>query len=367
MAELRKPDAEFPAYDEAFDRDGSVRPLYAAIVERFSNFDTAELRRREGIIEEEFRRQGITFTVYGDSQGTERTWPMDLFPRLIASAEWREIERGLAQRVTALNRVLADIYTGEGAAMADGVVPAWLVQSSDGFERNGVHGVGALTAATDQQRVDPARSEARWRSDKGSSQRGSHHGDLVGVKIGRGAFERNEDSISQRPQDAVGYSRDRVQFHDGSRNSQQPGREDHRRARVAAGTHDELRFGCAQQAKTLPHRPGYQQQRLDRRPYPSTHHSLHSQGFHPPRRVGHHRPLESATRPHQRHGRIGGLTTKFFGQRERRVKVSSRATCCNYHVHPIPNEDRGRPVGAAREILKRMPIATRLTINEEPP
>ncbi|WP_419944538.1 circularly permuted type 2 ATP-grasp protein [Candidatus Poriferisodalis sp.] len=136
MAEMRKPDAEFPAFDEAFDRDGTVRPLYAAIVERFANFGTDELRRREGIIEEEFRRQGITFTVYGDSQGTERTWPMDLFPRLIAAAEWREIERGLAQRVTALNRFLADIYTGEGAAMADGVVPAWLVQSSDGFERN---------------------------------------------------------------------------------------------------------------------------------------------------------------------------------------------------------------------------------------
>ncbi len=136
MAEFRRPDAEFAAYDEAFNRDGSVRPLYAAIVERFSKFDAAELRRRERIIEEEFRRQGITFTVYGDSQGTERTWPMDLFPRLISASEWREIERGLAQRVTALNKFLADVYTGEGAAMADGVVPAWLVRSSEGFERS---------------------------------------------------------------------------------------------------------------------------------------------------------------------------------------------------------------------------------------
>ena len=136
MAELHTPDPEALAFDEAFERDGSVRPLYEAIVARFSGMDAAELRRREAIIEEEFRRQGITFTVYGDSKGTERTWPMDLFPRLIAAAEWREIERGLAQRVTALNRFLADVYTGEGAVMADGIVPAWLVKSSAGFERN---------------------------------------------------------------------------------------------------------------------------------------------------------------------------------------------------------------------------------------
>ena len=136
MAELHTPDPEALAFDEAFERDGNVRPLYEAIVARFSGMDAAELRRREAIIEEEFRRQGITFTVYGDSKGTERTWPMDLFPRLIAAAEWREIERGLAQRVTALNRFLADVYTGEGAVMADGIVPAWLVKSSAGFERN---------------------------------------------------------------------------------------------------------------------------------------------------------------------------------------------------------------------------------------
>ncbi|WP_419922650.1 circularly permuted type 2 ATP-grasp protein [Candidatus Poriferisodalis sp.] len=136
MAELHRPDAEALAFDEAFERDGTIRPLYDAIVSRFSGMDAAELRRRERIIEEEFRRQGITFTVYGDSKGTERTWPMDLFPRLIAAAEWREIERGLAQRVTALNRFLADIYTGEGAVMADGIVPGWLVKSSAGFERN---------------------------------------------------------------------------------------------------------------------------------------------------------------------------------------------------------------------------------------
>ena len=237
----------------------------------------------------------------------------------------------------------------------------------NGFEHNGVHGMGPLTAATDQQGIDPARSNARWRRDKRSSQRGSHHGDLVGAKIRRCAFERDKNPIGQGPQNAVGYSRDRVQFHDGSRDSQQQSREDHRRARIAAGANDEIRFGCAQQAEASPHRPGDQQKRLDRRPRPSTHHSLHSEGFHLPLRAGHHRLLERAPRPHQRHGRIGRLTTKLFGQCESRVKMSSRATCCNHHVHPIPYEEMGRSVGPAREILSRMPIATRLMINEDPP
>ena len=66
---------------------------------------------------------------------TERTWPMDLFPRIIEAAEWHDLERGLAQRVIALNRFLDDLYVGERAALEDGVVPRWLVTSSKGFER----------------------------------------------------------------------------------------------------------------------------------------------------------------------------------------------------------------------------------------
>ncbi|MDH3754533.1 MAG: circularly permuted type 2 ATP-grasp protein, partial [Acidimicrobiia bacterium] len=96
----------------------------------------AELRRLEAIVADEFRRLGITFTVYSENEGIERTWPMDLFPRLIGAAEWRHIERGLAQRVTALNRFLEDLYVGEQAVVADGVIPGWLVTSSPGFERS---------------------------------------------------------------------------------------------------------------------------------------------------------------------------------------------------------------------------------------
>ena len=141
-------------FDEAFEADGSVREAYRRIVERFGELDAGELRRLERLVADEFRRQGITFTVYSDEEGTERIWPMDLFPRLIAAREWEELERGLTQRVTALNRFLEDLYAGEGAALADGVVPRWLVVSSEGFERNAVgisvpHGARCNVAGID--------------------------------------------------------------------------------------------------------------------------------------------------------------------------------------------------------------------------
>ena len=124
------------AFDEAFDADGSVRATYSRIVERFRELDVKEVKRLERLVADEFRRQGITFTVYSEEEGTERIWPMDLFPRLIAAAEWDELARGLSQRVAAMNCFLADLYNGGGQAIADGVVPRWLVVSSGGFERN---------------------------------------------------------------------------------------------------------------------------------------------------------------------------------------------------------------------------------------
>ncbi|MEZ5281768.1 MAG: circularly permuted type 2 ATP-grasp protein [Acidimicrobiales bacterium] len=123
-------------FDEAFDASGAPRPTYERVVARFAEIDADEARRIEQLVAAEFRRQGITFTVYSDDQGTERTWPMDLFPRIIEAIEWRHLERGLAQRVTALNRFLDDLYAGEQAAIHDGIIPRWLVTSSKGFERN---------------------------------------------------------------------------------------------------------------------------------------------------------------------------------------------------------------------------------------
>ena len=123
-------------FDEAVTVEGVAREAYRYITARFAALTTEDLRRIEGLVADEFRRQGITFTVYSDEEGVERTWPMDLFPRVITAAEWAMLERGLAQRVGALNRFLDDLYSGEQAALHDGVVPRWVVTSSQGFERN---------------------------------------------------------------------------------------------------------------------------------------------------------------------------------------------------------------------------------------
>ncbi len=122
-------------YDEAFDQQASPRPSYHRVIERFAELTPDDARRIDSAVAAEFQRQGITFTVYDDDEGTERTWPMDLFPRIIEASEWAELERGLAQRIVALNRFLDDLYVGERAAIEDGVVPGWLVTSSKGFER----------------------------------------------------------------------------------------------------------------------------------------------------------------------------------------------------------------------------------------
>src|SRR5436190_1175693 len=81
-----------------------------------------------------FLTQGITFTVYGDEQGTERIFPFDLVPRVIAASEWQTLERGLTQRLTAINLFLKDIYH-EGRILAEGVVPRELVQSCRHYRR----------------------------------------------------------------------------------------------------------------------------------------------------------------------------------------------------------------------------------------
>jgi uncharacterized circularly permuted ATP-grasp superfamily protein len=122
-------------FDEVFDSQGAIRSHYDALVTRLAQLSPEDLRRRERLRDEAFRTAGITFTVYGEQEGIERTFPMDLLPRVIPADEWDEIERGLSQRITALNRFLDDLYVGERAALHDGIVPRWLVTSSSGFVR----------------------------------------------------------------------------------------------------------------------------------------------------------------------------------------------------------------------------------------
>ena len=128
------------AHDEMIDADGSVRPHYEHLYEALLDLPGDELRRRQQVADLSFLHQGITFTVYGREEGTERIFPNDLLPRILTNAEWTRIEQGLAQRITALNLFLRDLYH-EGRILSDGVVPREIVYTCKHFRRQmrGLH------------------------------------------------------------------------------------------------------------------------------------------------------------------------------------------------------------------------------------
>ncbi len=122
------------AYDEMFDGAGNVRGHYAQLHERIVELPTEEMRRRQAACEQSFLHQGITFTVYGDNQSTERIIPTDLLPRIITAPEWDRVEAGLKQRITALNMFLRDIYS-DGRVLKDGLVPRSMIYGSRHYRR----------------------------------------------------------------------------------------------------------------------------------------------------------------------------------------------------------------------------------------
>jgi uncharacterized circularly permuted ATP-grasp superfamily protein len=128
------------AYDEMFDSSEQPRPHYASLYERLIELGPDELERRHKVADLTMRQQGITFTVYGRDQGVERIIPFDPIPRLIAAAEWDRIERGLKQRVRALNLFIHDVYH-ERLILKDRIVPPELVFGATGYRREcvGLH------------------------------------------------------------------------------------------------------------------------------------------------------------------------------------------------------------------------------------
>ena len=133
------------AYDEMFAADGAPRPHYRALFSRIASLSAAELDERQHALEQSFLLQGITFTVYGAGETTERIIPTDLFPRILPAREWTRIEQGLSQRLRALNAFLADIY-GAQKILADGVTPRDLVLGAPSYRRE-MHGVAAPHAS----------------------------------------------------------------------------------------------------------------------------------------------------------------------------------------------------------------------------
>jgi uncharacterized circularly permuted ATP-grasp superfamily protein len=122
------------SYDEMFRSTDLPRKQYRPLYTQLLNLGADELRRSKQEADQSFFNQGITFTVYGSEKGTERIFPHDLLPRIITAAEWETIERGLTQRITALNLFLKDVYH-EGRIIEDGVVPGKIVYTCKHYRR----------------------------------------------------------------------------------------------------------------------------------------------------------------------------------------------------------------------------------------
>ena len=99
-------------FDEMFEAPGCARPHYLVLHEHLSGLDARTFDERRRAADVAFLHRGITFTVYSEDVGVERIFPFDLVPRVIPITEWMRLERGLAQRVLALNMSLADVYHG---------------------------------------------------------------------------------------------------------------------------------------------------------------------------------------------------------------------------------------------------------------
>jgi uncharacterized circularly permuted ATP-grasp superfamily protein len=125
-------------FDEMLDEQGRMRPHYRHFRELFQKITTKEFEHKRQSVDLAFLRQGITFNVYGDSAGAEKIFPFDLLPRVIPSKEWEMLERGLTQRITALNLFLHDIYH-EQKILKDGVIPPFYVLSGKHFRREFVN------------------------------------------------------------------------------------------------------------------------------------------------------------------------------------------------------------------------------------
>ena len=121
-------------YDEMFASRDRVRPPYEALYDQLNGLGSDELDRRHRAADLMMRHQGITFTVYGRDKGVERIIPFDPIPRLIAPDEWDRIERGLKQRVRALNLFIHDVYH-DRLIFHDRIVPPELVLGASGYRR----------------------------------------------------------------------------------------------------------------------------------------------------------------------------------------------------------------------------------------
>src|SRR5664279_3734786 len=126
-------------YDEMFQADGTARPHFQLVQEIIQSLSDGQLLRYKHAAERLLLQLGITFNVYGDTAGAERIFPFDLIPRIVPAHEWERIERGLKQRIHALNAFIGDIYHDQ-KILKDGAIPAEVVTSAVSY-RQQCHGL----------------------------------------------------------------------------------------------------------------------------------------------------------------------------------------------------------------------------------
>jgi len=112
----------------------SIRMQYGKLFETLQQLHINTLLDKDKQASELFMNQGITFTVYSENEGIERIFPYDIIPRIITAAEWDHIERGIKQRLTALNLFLKDIYN-DRQIVNDKIIPAELIATCDHYTR----------------------------------------------------------------------------------------------------------------------------------------------------------------------------------------------------------------------------------------
>jgi len=121
-------------YDELYGPDGLPRPQYTPLAATLGRLERDEILARVQAINTALLQRGVTFTVYADSAGTERVFPFDIIPRILTEPEWSRIERGIQQRVRAINAFIYDVYHAE-RILREKRVPRDLVYSSKNYNR----------------------------------------------------------------------------------------------------------------------------------------------------------------------------------------------------------------------------------------
>ena len=109
-------------FDELVAENGMPRQSASTLLQRLADLPAGEIGHRQREAEAAMIRSGATFNVYGRENHTERVIPFDVIPRIIDSATWSHIERGLIQRIEALNLFIGDVYA-RGDIISDGIIP----------------------------------------------------------------------------------------------------------------------------------------------------------------------------------------------------------------------------------------------------